>query len=126
MAIRYAKPTHMRNLTHTQSPAKAIARIFGSVALSMLLLFGAMLASQPADAQQLCLLRADAVNQLKDTHKEQVVSRGLVQGGHSMLEVFASESGNWTAVVTDTQGRSCVVANGESWIQLPLIVGDPA
>ncbi len=39
---------------------------------------------------------------------------------------FKGDTGSWTVVVTDTQGRSCLVVNGESWTQVPLLVGDPS
>ncbi len=126
MAFRYAQPTLTWSRTRTQSPAKAIALVFGSVAFAMVLLLGAMLVSRPANAQELCLLRADAVTQLNGKYKEQVVGRGLVEDGRAMFELFVSESGTWTVVVTDTKGRSCLVGGGEGWTRLPLLVGDPA
>jgi hypothetical protein len=43
-----------------------------------------------------------------------------------MVELFVGKTGTWTVVVTDTQGRSCVVANGDGWTGVPLLAGDPA
>ncbi len=79
-----------------------------------------------ADAQELCVLRQSAVAELAAQYDEQVVGRGLAQGGKAMVELFVSATGTWTAVVTDTLGRSCVIASGVSWTALPRILGDPA
>ena len=43
-----------------------------------------------------------------------------------MFELFTSETGTWTLIVTDTEGNSCIIANGEGWFELPIIKGDPA
>ena len=126
MAIRYTRSTLMRNGPRTQSPARAIALVFGSVALAMLLLIGAMLVSRPAHAQQVCAVRDTAVTQLESQFDEQIVGRGLVDNGKAMVELFVSETGTWTVVVTDTNRRSCIVASGMSWTRTPLLVGDPA
>lgn len=42
-----------------------------------------------------------------------------------MFELFVSETGSWTVVVSDPKGRSCVVASGEDRQQLPLKQGEP-
>jgi hypothetical protein len=101
---------------------KALIRTVG-----MLAVIGALHLSAPAaEAQELCVLRQSAVAELAAQYDEQVVGRGLAQGGKAMVELFVSGTGTWTAVVTDTHGRSCVIASGVSWSALPLIVGDPA
>ncbi len=58
--------------------------------------------------------------------EEQVVGRGLTQEGKAMFELFTSEIGTWTLIVTDTEGNSCIIANGEGWFELPITKGDPA
>ncbi len=42
-----------------------------------------------------------------------------------MLEVFVSDSGTWTVVVTDPEGVSCVLAAGQSWEEIPLASNAP-
>ena len=101
---------------------RAMMRIVRMVA-ALAVLF---LSTPIAEAQELCVLRQSAVAELAAQYDEQVVGRGLAQSGKAMVELFVSATGTWTAVVTDTQGRSCVIASGVSWSALPLIVGDPA
>jgi hypothetical protein len=56
-----------------------------------------------------------AVDQLKSTYREKVSGCGLANQKQSMVELFVSETGSWTLVMTDVQGRSCVMASGEAW-----------
>jgi hypothetical protein len=37
-----------------------------------------------------------------------------------VLEVFVSDTGTWTVVVTDPKGVSCVLAAGQSWEEIPV------
>ena len=101
---------------------KALSRTIRTLAAVVALL----LSAAPANAQQVCLLHGTAVAQLASQHSEQVLGRGLIRDGKTVVEIFVSEAGTWTAVVTDTQGRSCVVASGVSWTRVPQVVGDPS
>ncbi len=35
--------------------------------------------------------------------------------GESVMELFTSETGSWTILVTRTNGLSCIAASGEDW-----------
>ncbi len=76
----------------------------------------------PVGAQQACVTREAATKQLE---KQFNVGRGLANAGKAMFELFVSEKGSWTVVVSEPNGRSCILACGESWQRLSLI-GDPA
>ena len=84
-----------------------------------------LLSAQVANAQQVCAPHDKVVLQLEKQFAEQVAGRGLTPNGKSMLELFVSKSGSWTVLVSDPIGRSCVVASGESWHGIPLVLGDP-
>ena len=71
-------------------------------------------------------LRDEATGKLEKKFEEQVAGRGLVANGKAMFELFVSKSGSWTVLVSDPKGRSCIIASGEHWQQIPLVVGDPA
>ena len=79
-----------------------------------------------AEAQQLCLLHDVAVEKLMQQHDEQVIGRGLASNGQRMVEVFVSPDGSWTLTTTDIQGRTCVMASGDSWMEVQPVIGDPA
>ena len=98
------------------------------IAATFVVTIGLFLSAGTADAQiqRVCVLHDDVIAQLEDKFAEQNIGRGLVENGRAIVELFVSETGSWTVIVTDTAGRSCIVASGESWMQTPLLVGDPA
>lgn len=76
----------------------------------------------PADAQEQnapCAQRDNIVNTLDAQYKEAPRAIGLVSK-EAVLEVFVSETGSWTLVVTNPQGLSCVLAAGQSWEDIPV------
>lgn len=79
-----------------------------------------------ADARALCKPRAEIVKILGRKFGEVQRSFGL-QNDKRVLELYASPTGSWTALLTLPSGRSCVVASGEAWTVLPEPpVGEPA
>ena len=124
---------HTNETTNKQSrrhgALKLIAGLASAVvnsALALGIVAALSTASVPAQAQQLCLLRDVAVTQLTKQHGEEISARGLATNGKFMMELFTGESGSWTLITTDVNGRSCVVASGEAWFPVPVIPGDPA
>ncbi len=87
---------------------------------------GLLLSATVANAQVLCGPRDAAVAQLESRYDERVVGRGFVDSGRAMVELFVSETGTWSVVVTDTNKRSCFLASGVSWTKAPLLVDDPS
>lgn len=75
-----------------------------------------MLFSLPAHAQGAsCGPRADVIARLSSHFGE--TRRGIGLGNENrVVEVFASDaSGTWTVTVTLPDGRTCLVASGQSW-----------
>ncbi len=100
---------------------KLASQVLSAIVIAAALL----LLAQPANAQQVCAPHEKAALHIEKKFDEQVVGRGLTPNGKAMVELFVSESGSWTVLVSDPSGRSCVVAIGESWQHIPLLVGDP-
>ncbi len=71
-----------------------------------------------------CAERTNVVDTLDSQYKESPRAIGLVSK-EAVLEVFVSDSGTWTVVVTDPQGVSCVLAAGQSWEEIPLASNAP-
>jgi len=95
--------------------------------LSALAFAGSLLLSaSPASAMQACTTHEDATKRLATQYDERVVGRGLANAGKAMIELFVSEEGTWTVVVSAPGGKSCILASGDSWHGLPILVGDPA
>lgn len=80
--------------------------------------------STQAQNMSVCLPHDDAVAKLKNTYGEEKIGLGLGQRGASIVELFVSESGTWTVLVTRTNGMSCVAASGDNWSSNPVLVGD--
>ncbi|MEQ8666326.1 MAG: hypothetical protein RIC16_11445 [Rhodospirillales bacterium] len=75
----------------------------------------AVVAAKPLPAGAAVCLERDAISsKLASDHGEHPSAAGLASNGE-LLEVFASEDGTWTLVLTDPTGVSCVVASGEGW-----------
>lgn len=68
-----------------------------------------------AEAQMVCGKRDSIIAQLQKKYGETRRSVG-VQQGRGVVEIYASaETGSWTILVTDTRGKSCLMAAGEAF-----------
>lgn len=85
-----------------------------------------VVACTPVTAATVCLRRDVMVERLTDRYEEARIGVGLVNES-SLVELFASETGTWTMVVTTTTGQSCAVASGTDWIESGMVAleGDP-
>ena len=79
-----------------------------------------------ASAMRACAPYDTIKKSLSGKYKETRKAYGLA-GGKQLLEVFVSETGTWTVVVTNLQGMACVLAVGDSWEDMPKVAsGAPA
>lgn len=95
---------------------------------SAALAFGALVGNvQPAEAgRAVCKQRSEIIKILGRKFGETQRSFGL-QNDSRVLELYASPTGSWTAILTLPSGQSCVVASGEAWtIVPPMPAGEPA
>lgn len=68
-----------------------------------------------------CGDRTHIVQYVRQVLGEELVSRGRTFEGE-VVEVFASPSGSWSAVITPLQGPSCFATYGDNWEALPRSV----
>ena len=80
----------------------------------------------PAAAQQLgpCAPRADAVAKLAAGYGEVQAGIGLGAGGRSVVELYVSESGSFTILVTQPNGLACIAAAGDGWQAIAAAAGE--
>ena len=85
-----------------------------------ILFFVAFTVAQCSRAQALgmCGSRADFIKALSDKYQETGKALGIA-GQVNLVEIFASKAGTWTILVTTPQGKSCIIAAGSSWEDLP-------
>lgn len=91
--------------------AKSLSRITIICLLVSVPLYDAV-----AQTQRNCKPRDQLIALLSNKYKESRRAYGL-QNRRQVLELYASEKGTWTAVVTTPDGRSCIVAAGEGWTE---------
>ena len=75
-----------------------------------------------------CGPRKALTKKLEQAYGETRQGVGLT-GGQVLFEVWTSEKGTWTLLLTRPDGKSCVMAVGEDWqdtADLHARVGDPA
>lgn len=70
--------------------------------------------SLPGAAKTVCGDRDTFLARLGKTYAEQPVAMGLTSDG-TVMEVLTSDTGTWTILVTYPDGRTCMIAAGDSW-----------
>ena len=84
--------------------------------LSAALILGALFAASAALAQQqqMCAPRKLLLEKFLQEFGEAPVAGGL-DGAQNLIEILTSPNGTWTAVISNAQGRTCVVGSGSDW-----------
>ncbi len=75
--------------------------------------------SAVAQARYFCMPHQDAVDKLQKRFEERVVAMGLGQDQKSVIEIFVSQKGSWTILMTLNNGMSCITAAGQNWTDMP-------
>lgn len=76
--------------------------------------------SLPAEASMACGPHKKLTKALTGKYKEARKGLGLV-ASRRVMEVFVSDTGSWTLVMTDLNGVSCIIAAGHSWEDAPKV-----
>ena len=64
-----------------------------------------------------------AMQSLANQYGEHLTGRGLASGGQAVVELLISEYGSWSLIVTDIEGRTCIIRAGESWSEFNPLSG---
>jgi hypothetical protein len=79
-----------------------------------------MIAATPVFAEAACAPRDEFARHLATNYKEE--SQGVgVTGDGSLFEIFASEAGTWSLLITNGKKISCIVAAGDMWVSKPTL-----
>lgn len=68
----------------------------------------------PVEAQTVCGDRDEIVARLQSGYQERASAIGL-SGNGGVVELWKSEKGSWTLLLTRPGGVSCLMAAGEHW-----------
>jgi len=75
-----------------------------------------------SQAMLACAKRVDLVGFLSDHLSEKLSAVGKLDPS-TIVEVYSADSGNWTLMLSDVSGRSCIILSGESWESIPVLPG---
>ncbi|MEM8794223.1 MAG: hypothetical protein AAGE61_01545 [Pseudomonadota bacterium] len=79
----------------------------------------------PADAQQgRCTDHKSLTSHLEKKYGEKARSIGMVSE-QGVMQVYVSEKGTWTILLTNPHGQACLIAAGKGWEDLKVIYEDP-
>jgi hypothetical protein len=67
-----------------------------------------------AVAQMACAQRSLVISQLAKNFKEQQTALGVDSGGR-VIELFLSNKGSFTILVSYPNNQSCILATGQGW-----------
>jgi len=79
-----------------------------------------MQAQMPTQAQ--CGPHLRIVALLARQYREARKAIGTVSRNH-VMEVYVSQAGSWTVLVTSADGNSCIIASGADWEDVPFKPG---
>jgi hypothetical protein len=119
---------HISSMTKLTKICAFVIAVFAS--LPFLLGVATVMVPISATAQEVaknsapivCDDRMTIVSSLSDDYKETRNSIGLANSG-SVVEVFTSNNGSWSMIVTRPDGISCLIAVGRNWESLTRKVG---
>lgn len=79
----------------------------------------------PATAQEICDNRKKILRHLEQNYGETPKALGFAATGGRIVELFTSDTGSWTLIISAPIGISCLMANGENWQPAPSPNPDP-
>ncbi len=77
----------------------------------------AIMVATPASAQAVCGDRNEIVARLESGYQEKSSAMGVSTNG-GLVELYTSEKGTWTLMLTQPNGTSCLIAAGNNWESL--------
>ena len=125
MASRFAKSEAARNGAPMRDRTRVASRIFRSTLFAALIL-GTAADRGAAAAAPACGERARLLEHLDQRFAEKRQAIGLSADG-GVLEILASSNGSWTILITYPNRPTCVLATGQAFENIALIMaGQPA
>ncbi len=91
-----------------------LSRSLCGLALGATLGFSGLLATSTTVQAAVCMNHKNLVSFLSDRYSEAPRALGLVED-RGLMEVYVSDKGTWTIVLTTAQGIACILAAGDTW-----------
>ena len=90
------------------------------ITLAVLGLAGTMTVTASPASAAACAPRDDFARHLESTYQEKSEGLGVANDG-SLFELFASDNGTWSLLITNGSKISCIVAAGDMWVSKPVL-----
>ena len=74
----------------------------------------ALMAAPAYSADDVCGKRDDIVSRLENGFQEFNSAMGMSTNG-ALIELYTSDNGTWTLMLTQPDGVSCLMAAGQNW-----------
>ncbi|OCO98185.1 MULTISPECIES: hypothetical protein [unclassified Ensifer] len=99
-----------------------VRKAIRGLALAALLAVGVTARPVPAVSQAPinCADRSEVIEFLARQYREKPAATAQINP-HAIMEIYAADNGSWTLIVTDVNGRSCVILAGKNWESLPAL-----
>jgi len=102
--------------------SKLLLTMFGAIIASAAILLSTL---SPEAQTRKCGKRSSVIKVLIEKYKETPRALGLSSANKIAMEIYASEKGSWTVMMTMTNGTTCIMAAGHSWQEGPKVNNDP-
>lgn len=99
---------------------RSLRKALPAIMPAFVLAAGAALVPHQAAAAT-CMSHKALVSYLTERFEESPRAIGLV-ASRNVMEVFASDKGTWTIVMTSTRGVACIVAAGDTWEDIDVVL----
>ena len=97
-----------------------LKKMAAAAILSVAMLTNNLALTGEAAAQVMqCGERDPLIKSLNDKFREKRFGIGLITNAR-LIELFVSDSGTWTMLMTRPDGITCIVAAGSNWISAPV------
>ena len=74
----------------------------------------ALMAAPASSAENVCGKRDDIISRLENGYQEFNSAMGMSTNG-GLVELYTSEDGTWTLMLSQPDGVSCLIAAGQNW-----------
>ena len=74
-----------------------------------------VIGSNAEAAGRVCGEREKMTAFLQKRYKEMPRAVGVTSSGKSVMEIYTSEKGSWTVLMTTAKGVTCIMGAGHSW-----------
>jgi hypothetical protein len=89
-------------------------------AVAVLAAIASIAVGAPPALAAACAPEGEFAEHLATNYKEHIQGVGVTNDG-SLFQIFTSENGSWSLLITNGEKISCIVAAGDMWVSKPAL-----